>query len=513
MRLLLLCLSSLLLSCTNTGSTNQPAPDCTPQCDGRQCGIDGCGGVCGTCGPEQTCNLAGQCVGACTPDCTARECGTDGCGGSCGECPEELTCDEDGRCFLCMPDCTGAECGDDGCGGSCGTCTSTSATCAAGVCCEPFCGTAECGGDGCGGSCGDCPQGEICGATQECELCVPDCAGLECGDDGCGGSCGDCDQGEVCDFTIGQCCTPSCDGRECGGDGCGGLCGECDQGERCNEQSGTCESCTPDCTGRECGDDGCGGTCGECNPGLTCLPSGTCYCVDTCTPSCADKDCGPDDCGGSCGTCPGGTACNYDPNRTPGWQCDTFAAASNQMSFFVSSTGSMGNGGDLGGLTGADARCQQLAEAAGVTGKTWRAYLSDQGAGIAAKDRIGAGPWFNAYGLPIVDPGCGSTCVQALHDDQIPTELIVTEMGEQLEWGIEHDIFTGSSTTGDPSGFDCSGWTTEDPGQQATVGHTDGQKGPVQDRTSWNAAHETGCDFFSLVCTLGRGHVYCFAVD
>jgi hypothetical protein len=41
------------------------------------------------------------------------------------------------------------------------------------------------------------------------------------------------------------------------------------------------------------------------------------------------------------------------------------------MSFFVTSTGS-GKGADLGGLAGADQRCQQLAQAAGSTGKTFR---------------------------------------------------------------------------------------------------------------------------------------------
>ena len=44
------------------------------------------------------------------------------------------------------------------------------------------------------------------------------------------------------------------------------------------------------------------------------------------------------------------------------------------MTFFVTSVGS-GNGADLGGLAGADAHCQQLAEAAGAGG-TWRALTS-----------------------------------------------------------------------------------------------------------------------------------------
>ena len=45
------------------------------------------------------------------------------------------------------------------------------------------------------------------------------------------------------------------------------------------------------------------------------------------------------------------------------------------MSFFITSVG-LGKGANLGGLDGADAHCASLAEAAGVTGKTWRAYLS-----------------------------------------------------------------------------------------------------------------------------------------
>jgi len=93
--------------------------ECIPNCEGRECGNNGCGGSCGTCDPGETCEN-GQCE-ACTPDCTGLECGDDGCGGSCGTCPQGEDC-IDGICVGCTPDCTGLECGDDGCGGSCGTC-------------------------------------------------------------------------------------------------------------------------------------------------------------------------------------------------------------------------------------------------------------------------------------------------------------------------------------------------------------------------------------------------------
>jgi hypothetical protein len=50
------------------------------------------------------------------------------------------------------------------------------------------------------------------------------------------------------------------------------------------------------------------------------------------------------------------------------------------MGFFVTSVG-VGNGGNLGGLDGADKHCQTLAAAAGAGNRTWRAYLSTAAAG------------------------------------------------------------------------------------------------------------------------------------
>src|SRR3989442_2968806 len=77
------------------------------------------------------------------------------------------------------------------------------------------------------------------------------------------------------------------------------------------------------------------------------------------------------------------------------------------MTFFITSAGS-GNGADLGGAAGADKICQMLAQAAGAGGKTWRAYLSTQGAGaVNARDRIGRGPWQNAKGVVIAKDVAG----------------------------------------------------------------------------------------------------------
>ncbi len=79
-------------------------------------------------------------------------------------------------------------------------------------------------------------------------------------------------------------------------------------------------------------------------------------------------------------------------------------AQSADTSFFLTSNG-IGNGGNLGGLAGADNHCQTLAQAAGAGGKTWRAYLSTQAAdgqpAVNARDRIGKGPWKNAKGVVV----------------------------------------------------------------------------------------------------------------
>ena len=40
-----------------------PPTTCTPDCLARECGPDGCGGTCGTCGADQVCNGVGNCQG------------------------------------------------------------------------------------------------------------------------------------------------------------------------------------------------------------------------------------------------------------------------------------------------------------------------------------------------------------------------------------------------------------------------------------------------------------------
>lgn len=197
-------------------------------------------------------------------------------------------------------------------------------------------------------------------------------------------------------------------------------------------------------------------------------------------------------------------------------------AQSADMSFFISSAGS-GKGADLGGLAGADAICQRLAQAAGGGGgKTWRAYLSTQESGgtpaVNARDRIGTGPWRNAKGVVIADN------VADLHNgaNKLTKQTALTEKGDVVNGGGDtpntHDILTGSKqdgtvSDGDAASATCGNWTSSTDGAgSATVGHFDRTGGGAAP-TSLNASHPSrGCSQANLVATGGAGLFYCFAV-
>ena len=196
------------------------------------------------------------------------------------------------------------------------------------------------------------------------------------------------------------------------------------------------------------------------------------------------------------------------------------------MTFFITSAGP-GNGGDLGGLEGADAHCASLAAAAGSDLTNWKAYLSVNAGidrsgdspkvipGVNARDRIGSGPWSNANGVLIAND------VDELHTDANPINLEtgLDEKGNQVNGRgskpNRHDILTGSTPAGQYStaGGDttCSGWTSSGEGS-AIVGHHD-RVGLSQDRhmLSWNSAHgSAGCGADALPRTGGDGLFYCF---
>ena len=321
---------------------------CVPNCDGKECGDDGCGGSCGTCQAPAQC-VVDKCVKGCgsvpsiigccykgfaidcnmyvpgKPSWRIAKCKTgETCAWDsdldlyfCVKSPEHME-DPTGRfsreCdFTCVPDCSnGKDCGPDGCGGTCGDC-GDDGICMDGYCCQRGCKGRECGPDNCGGVCGECENQEECveGRCVPKYGCMatdmpgcPDCACEQCvckKDPYCCRRKWDKECVRLCKEECGGCkkCVPDCKGKECGPDGCGGYCGYCEKGEKC--ENGKCEKCVPDCTGKECGDDGCGGSCGFCGSYRVC-ENGKCR---DCHPGClGGENCGFDECGNPCNNNP-----------------------------------------------------------------------------------------------------------------------------------------------------------------------------------------------------------------
>jgi len=192
------------------------------------------------------------------------------------------------------------------------------------------------------------------------------------------------------------------------------------------------------------------------------------------------------------------------------------------MNFFVTSR-SNGKGGNLGGLDGADAFCDELATAVSTElgAKTWRAYLST--ATVNARDRIGTGPWRNQAGVIIANN------VAERHDQEEGQTLDTTwpvgdlsialdETGAQVVNDV-HDILTGSIVGGTVvTGQTCDDWTSESMTATAQVGHsnrTGGGRPPY-----FNATHTVGCAPSAtnrvqgtVTSGGGRGSIYCFALE
>ena len=199
-------------------------------------------------------------------------------------------------------------------------------------------------------------------------------------------------------------------------------------------------------------------------------------------------------------------------------------AQSADTSFFVTSTG-IGNGGNLGGLAGADNQCQTLAQAAGAGTKTWHAYLSTQAAdgkpAVNARDRIGKGPWQNSKGVVIAKD------VAELHGaNNLTKQTALTEKGEvnngRGDTPNRHDVLTGSQPDGTafavPDDRTCKNWTSSTQGS-AMLGHAD-RIGLRDDDASksWNSSHPSrgpdgGCSQNDLKSTGGDGLFYCFAAN
>jgi hypothetical protein len=287
---------------------------CEPMCTGKQCGSNGCGGVCGSCGPGKACTDEGLCVAV------GAVCGNANCesGETSGSCPADCGLPSpvcgDGKCeggettANCKADCpaSGPVCGDGKCeipedNSICEIdCPATGGSC-----------VGKCGVESTGCMCDDqCAQyGDCCGDYQSAcggGSCTPKCAaGAICGsDDGCGGKCaGGCAAGLVCNSS--KVCVPS--SAKCGN-------GTCESGETTANCAADCKTASGSCNGM------CGKASGSCYCDSQCKSSGDCcadydkYCGGSSGPVCGNGTCESGesasncskDCGGSSSMCPNG---------------------------------------------------------------------------------------------------------------------------------------------------------------------------------------------------------------
>lgn len=250
---------------------------CEPQCAGKCCGSNGCGGTCpNACVPGEVCDL-GTCQCKQDVSCTTNE-----------DCPPDFYCDltvNECKPVVCNPQCEGKCCGSDGCGSTCPN---------------------------------SCPTDYVCNmSTCQCELdttCTSDsqCPTMHCCRDG-------------------TCVPAACGNMQCGYDYiCEFSCGTCPAGSTCNYETGQCIPDTPGdlCpTGQECtpmSDDGLMGCIippdtipagnASCSPDAPCDGNYTCYCMDV--------DCTQQICIENCGACPTGQTC-WDVFGGGQWLCLT----------------------------------------------------------------------------------------------------------------------------------------------------------------------------------------------
>jgi hypothetical protein len=216
---------------------------------------------------------------------------------------------------------------------------------------------------------------------------------------------------------------------------------------------------------------------------------------------------------GKCkGTLPDGTACNAGTCRSGrcvaaatldpcasctgdqvcrGGVCSVPACgAGGPCRVFLSSTRYDGN---LGGLSGADAKCQGLAEEANLPG-TYKAWLSDSTSSPSSRFLPSTGPYRLINGTTI------AANFTDLTDGTLLAPIDVTETGGGVgsSIGVWTHTLSNGNARGDAEGH-CANWSSSAPGAVGNYGHA------TRLSLEWTDVSEAGCsNFFHLYCVQQR---------
>jgi len=202
---------------------------------------------------------------------------------------------------------------------------------------------------------------------------------------------------------------------------------------------------------------------------------------------CKKGKCKPKPAGTTCtgGTCQGGT-CVPATAPSPPPSVPACGAGGPCLVFLSSMTYT----GNLGGLSGADAKCQDLADAAGLPG-TYKPWLSDASSSPSSRFVRSSGPYHLVTGTTI------AASYSALTNGAPLAPINVTETGGGI--GATNATWTNTRLdgTGSPFGNDCENWSTEtDPLALGAIGNAE------QSNSFWTSGGESACN--------PRRHLYCF---
>lgn len=316
----------------------------------------------------------------------------------------------------------------------------------AGVCASGFCADGVCCDAACDGGCESCAATDTDGTDG---TCAPVSAGT--------------DPASECDDT-GLCTTGMCDGNgACEARAQGTVCRDavalCDAVEVCDGASFDCPSDALAAAGTVCHpsvgpcdiEDQCDGQQIDC-PGNS---------VENNTVVCNDHYL----CPGTSDMCP--TTCASDDDCAVDNVCVAMACVPGRRVFITSTTTT----GALGGLSGADASCQALADAANLRG-TYRAWLSDTTGSPSTRFTQSTVPYIRVDGVAI------ASSYADLTDGALLAPLRINELGVAVTPNIPFTSTTPAGTAYQPSlnaaQDSCANWTSNSAGNHAQSGYSEG---------------------------------------
>jgi cysteine-rich repeat protein len=260
-------------------------------------------------------------------------------------------------------------------------------------------------------------------------------------------------------------------------------CGVCEEDGSCDGASETPYSCPADCPASGCNSDGMVDALTEqCDDGNA--EDG-----DACTSECAHAVCGD---GYLFTTENGGTEECDDGNVEDNDGCASDCTIEHRTVFVTSEKVEP----SIGGLEGADAKCQELAEKAAVGG-TFMAWLSVGGQNATGpSERFGISPEFSGV-FELVDGTEIAVGWVDLVDGTLAHAIDIDETGVSM---ISSTVWTNTAISGVAQGsVDCDGWTTGDGLTKGFVGLSSQIDG------LWTAHEDNNCG--------NSARLYCFQVQ